>query len=85
MNMIHRYGGGDSEEIERQIGNADNVELFYFDTTGDGMLSAWDALLMINKLIDDTFNPNPTPVADAFFSEFADDEEELVAGEPALF
>ncbi len=53
INWLQRYGGGDSEEIERQIGNADAVQLFYFDTTGDGMLSARDALLIINDMIEE--------------------------------
>ena len=53
INWLDRYGGGDSEEIESQIGHADAVELFYFDTTGDGKLSPRDALLIINDLIKD--------------------------------
>ncbi len=51
INWLDLYGAVDSEEVERQIGDADSVELFYFDTTGDGVLSARDALLIINDLI----------------------------------
>ena len=51
INWVTRYGAVDSEEVERQIGDADSIELFYFDTTGDGQLSSLDALLVINELI----------------------------------
>ncbi len=73
INWVDRYGTVDSEDVERQIGDADSTKLYYFDTSGDGTLSTRDALLIINDLTHEVL-VTVTPIGNP--SEPADPETE---------